>query len=111
MSDSTTSPKVTEGDYTWHIPDGTAVKTHYYIHHPTTTTTSESKIPLLILHGGPGIPGVYLNTLSKLHSNRPVIFYDQLGCAKSTHFPDSYPSLREVEGEEDMLIMCRLYSI
>ncbi|THH31860.1 hypothetical protein EUX98_g2301 [Antrodiella citrinella] len=88
MSDSASSPKVTEGDYAWHVPGGAAVKTHYYMHHPTDTTTTESKIPLLILHGGPGIPGVYLSTLSKLHSHRPVIFYDQLGCARSTRLPE-----------------------
>jgi proline-specific peptidase len=39
--------------------------------------------PLLILHGGPGIPSCYLNPLAVLASARPVIFYDQLGCGNS----------------------------
>ena len=40
-------------------------------------------IPLLILHGGPGAGHDYLETLSGLAIDRPVIFYDQLGCGKS----------------------------
>lgn len=41
------------------------------------------EIPLLVLHGGPGYPHNYLNPLENLASERPVIFYDQLGCGKS----------------------------
>lgn len=40
-------------------------------------------IPLLVLHGGPGAPHDYLNTLEELAKERPVIFYDQLGCGNS----------------------------
>jgi proline iminopeptidase len=40
-------------------------------------------IPLLCLHGGPGIPHDYLEPLAGLGGTRPVIFYDQLGCGKS----------------------------
>ncbi len=40
-------------------------------------------IPLLILHGGPGFPHDYLEPLQQLADERPVIFYDQLGCGKS----------------------------
>lgn len=39
--------------------------------------------PLLVLHGGPGIPHDYLESLADLADERPVIFYDQLGCGKS----------------------------
>ena len=39
--------------------------------------------PLLVLHGGPGIPGYYLKPLAGLGKDRPVIFYDQLGCGHS----------------------------
>ncbi len=41
------------------------------------------EIPLLVLHGGPGYPHNYLSPLENLASERPVIFYDQLGCGKS----------------------------
>ncbi|MFA4921854.1 MAG: proline iminopeptidase-family hydrolase [Candidatus Neomarinimicrobiota bacterium] len=39
--------------------------------------------PLLLLHGGPGCPHDYLEPLEALADERPVIFYDQLGCGFS----------------------------
>jgi len=45
-------------------------------------------IPLLVLHGGPGACHDYLEPLEALGDERPVIFYDQLGCGKSDH-PDN----------------------
>lgn len=44
---------------------------------------SRNKIPLLVLHGGPGVPHDYLEVLAKLAENIPIIFYDQLGCGHS----------------------------
>jgi proline iminopeptidase len=46
-------------------------------------------IPLLVLHGGPGAPHDYLEPLSKLSDERPVIFYDQLGCGNSDRSSDT----------------------
>lgn len=43
----------------------------------------KKKIPLLVLHGGPGFPHNYLTPLEDLGDEREVIFYDQLGCGKS----------------------------
>lgn len=43
-------------------------------------------IPLLTLHGGPGSPHDYLESMATL-GDEPVIFYDQLGCGRSDH-PD-----------------------
>jgi proline-specific peptidase len=40
-------------------------------------------IPLLTLHGGPGAGHDYLQPLERLATDRPVIFYDQLGCGNS----------------------------
>ncbi|MEX1194363.1 MAG: proline iminopeptidase-family hydrolase [Dehalococcoidia bacterium] len=40
-------------------------------------------VPLLILHGGPGAGHDYLEPLEALGDERPVVFYDQLGCGKS----------------------------
>lgn len=46
------------------------------------------KLPLLVLHGGPGFPHDYLEDLAPLaDGGRAVVFYDQLGCGKSDH-PD-----------------------
>jgi len=47
------------------------------------TVGSKNAIPLLTLHGGPGSPHDYISTLEALADERPVIFYDQLGCGKS----------------------------
>jgi proline iminopeptidase len=41
------------------------------------------KTPLLTLHGGPGAAHNYLLPLTTLAADRPVIFYDQLGCGKA----------------------------
>jgi proline-specific peptidase len=40
-------------------------------------------VPLLVLHGGPGAPHDYLLPLAALSDERPVVFYDQLGCGSS----------------------------
>ena len=41
------------------------------------------KTPLLLLHGGPGCGHNYLLPMRALADERPVIFYDQLGCGLS----------------------------
>lgn len=43
----------------------------------------KSTIPFLLLHGGPGAPHDFLEPYEKLEADRPVIFYDQLGCGNS----------------------------
>lgn len=45
--------------------------------------------PLLVMHGGPGASSYYLKPLGELGDDRPVIFYDQLGCGHSDPSPDS----------------------
>ena len=45
--------------------------------------SSSEEIPLVILHGGPGYPSYYLENLEVLKKQRPVLFYDQLGCGRS----------------------------
>jgi proline-specific peptidase len=54
------------------------------------------QIPLLTLHGGPGVGHDYIENLADLASDtRRVILYDQLGCGRSDQ-PDN-PSLWRVE--------------
>lgn len=54
------------------------------------------KLPLLVLHGGPGAPHDYLEPLEKMSATgRRVIFYDQLGCGNSDR-PNA-PALWSVE--------------
>ena len=67
------------------------------------------KTPVVIMHGGPG--GTHLGVLAmgKLinASGRPVIFYDQIGCGKSSALkskPDSFWTLELFEDELTRLI-------
>jgi proline-specific peptidase len=48
-----------------------------------------SGTPILLLHGGPGVSSQYLKPLAALGDERPVIFYDQLGCGHSDHPTDT----------------------
>jgi proline-specific peptidase len=45
--------------------------------------TDRPGIPILCLHGGPGMTHDYIENLADLARTRPVIFYDQLGAGKS----------------------------
>lgn len=40
-------------------------------------------LPVVTLHAGPGYPSVSLQPLELLATDRPVVFYDQLGCGNS----------------------------
>ncbi len=52
-------------------------------------TGSPGKTPILVLHGGPGVPSYYLKPLEALATDRQVIFYDQLGCGRSDRITDT----------------------
>ena len=58
-------------------------------------TVGEGGIPLLALHGGPGMAHDYISTLADLADRRMVVFYDQLGCGRSDR-PDD-PGLWTME--------------
>lgn len=76
---------------------------------------SGPRTPLLLLHGGPGAGHDYLEPLSALADDRPVIFYDQLGCGLSdkpddvslwhiAHFADEIDALRRSLGLHDVIL-------
>ena len=46
-------------------------------------------LPLVVLHGGPGFPHGYVRSLEALADERPVVFYDQLGCGLSERPSDT----------------------
>jgi L-proline amide hydrolase len=55
------------------------------------------KFPLLCLHGGPGAAHDYLESLDAMAATgRRVIYYDQLGCGRSS-IPESKPEMWTVD--------------
>jgi proline iminopeptidase len=60
---------------------------------------------LLCLHGGPGFTHDYVSSLEDLASERPVVFYDQLGSGRSDRPRDS--SLYRLERYVDEVMMVR----
>ena len=77
-------------------------------------TYGEGGIPLLCLHGGPGMAHDYIGTLSDLADERTVVFYDQLGCGASDRPEDSSlwtlaRSVAEVEAVRQALGLDRFH--
>jgi len=56
-----------------------------------------SKTPLITLHAGPGMSHDYLQVLSHLSGSRPVILYDQIGNARSSHLKDKPSSFWTID--------------
>ncbi|ETS81527.1 hypothetical protein PFICI_06529 [Pestalotiopsis fici W106-1] len=82
------SPVGIEREVAFTAPNsGRACKTWYKIVGDLTTA---SHPPLLALHGGPGAGHEYLESLADLLDRYgiPIIFYDQIGCGRSTHLRD-----------------------
>lgn len=47
-------------------------------------------LPLVVLHGGPGMAHDYLRNLARIaRTGRTVVHYDQVGCGRSSHAPDA----------------------
>lgn len=64
------------------------------------------KLPLLCLHGGPGIPHDYLQPLEAIaHTGRRIIFYDQLGCGNSDRAKNA--DLYSIDWFKDELVAIR----
>lgn len=64
------------------------------------------KLPLLCLHGGPGVPHDYLEPLEAIAATgRRVIFYDQLGCGNSDRPTD--PNLYSIDLFKEELVTIR----
>lgn len=77
---------VSQGEVVFELPNSSKpCKTWYKIFGSLDETTG----PVLIgLHGGPGAGHEYITPLADLYKayNIPVLFYDQIGCGRSTHF-------------------------
>lgn len=80
--------QITEGEAPFHVHTaGKPCKTWYKVlgdlKHP-------HRLPLVVVHGGPGLQHDYLLPLADLTSQYsiPAVFYDQLGGGRSTHLPE-----------------------
>ncbi len=69
------------------------------------TGMNKKGIPVLVLHGGPGVSHDYLEPLAGLSDERPVVFYDQLGCGNSDRPEDM--SLWTIERFVDEIFQVR----
>lgn len=91
-------PSLPSEDSTGFIPFTHDAETHQTWYR-LVGTLSRTTRPLVVLHGGPGVPCQYMFPLSAVWKKHriPVIFYDQLGCGKSTHLPDKPASFWNVD--------------
>lgn len=64
----------------------------------TSQGAGKTRPPLVVLHGGPGLPHDYCLPMTALCGDgRPVIHYDQVGCGRSGHMPDRPKALWSVD--------------
>ncbi|KAJ8123100.1 hypothetical protein ONZ43_g865 [Nemania bipapillata] len=79
------SPPIYEGEVAFDAPNANKpCKTWYKV----IGDLESDAIPLVALHGGPGAGHNYLAPLVDIYEKfgMPVVFYDQVGCGRSTHF-------------------------
>ena len=84
MADKVAVP-TTEGELSWNLPNGGGeVSTWYKLIGDVRTSQHP---PVITLHGGPGAGHNYLTPMGDLYLKHgiPVVFYDQVGCGRSTH--------------------------
>jgi L-proline amide hydrolase len=79
------------------VREGYAPFRNWQTWYRVTGDLNAGKPPLVVLHGGPGVPHNYLLRLAALaETGRAVIHYDQIGCGNSTHLPDKGPDFWQV---------------
>jgi L-proline amide hydrolase len=69
------------------VRDGTIAGPHGSIYY--RMVGESDAVPLLVIHGGPGMSHDYLRDLDALADERPVIYYDQNGCGRSDRPDDA----------------------
>lgn len=63
-------------------------QTWYRVTGDLESSRAAGKTPLVVLHGGPGVPHDYTLRIAGIaEQGRAVVHYDQLGCGRSTHLP------------------------
>jgi L-proline amide hydrolase len=76
---------VREGKVPFQLGNETA-ETWYRIEGELRPDDPNAPAPLVTLHGGPGATHDYLLALTDLSGERAVVFYDQIGNGRSTHY-------------------------
>ena len=72
-----------------HVPFPYQGETHQTYYKVFGDLESRTRTPVIVLHGGPGLSHDYTLPLADLTNySYPVIFYDQIGNARSTRLPD-----------------------
>jgi L-proline amide hydrolase len=72
------------------VATGTAPFGGHKTWYQVTGDLKSNKLPVVMLHGGPGAAHNYILSYAGLAARgRAVIHYDQLGCGNSTHLPDA----------------------
>ena len=89
-----TDTKPEEGTIPFNTPH---IRRTCFTYYKTIGDLSGTSPPLVVIHGGPGAGHEYLLPFAQLWQlfRIPVVFYDQIGCASSTHLP-------ETAGDEDL---------
>ncbi|EMD39056.1 hypothetical protein CERSUDRAFT_46884 [Gelatoporia subvermispora B] len=101
MSDLLLAPTVTEGTIPFVYGDE-ILQTYYKTFGDLANRT---RTPLVCLHGGPGLSHDYLIPLQDLaRKGVPVILYDQIGNARSTHLQHKSPEFWTIDLFIDELI-------
>jgi proline iminopeptidase len=72
----------------------------YRIVRPMSLSSREAA-PIVVLHGGPSVPSDYLYPLEQHVPYRSIVFYDQIGCGRSSEPID--PSLYSIDAAVDDL--------
>lgn len=67
------------------ITEGNIPFRGYHTYYRIVGTQKDNRLPLLVLNGGPGMSHDYMTTLDALaDQGREVIYYDQIGCGRSS---------------------------
>ena len=90
------APQVKEGKVDFSYPTLPSLAQTWYRVYGNLDSDDPSIVPLVVLHGGPGVPHNYVLPISDLANEDaangkpaiPVIFYDQVGNGLSTHYPE-----------------------
>ncbi|KAI0649017.1 proline-specific peptidase [Trametes meyenii] len=91
---TTTAPVIEEG----FIPFAYQGETHQTYYKLFGSLEDRTRPPVVVVHGGPGISHDYLLPLADLaQQSYPVILYDQIGNARSTHLPHKPPSFWTID--------------